>query len=62
MVTGGADRLDLGVGRTDGAVKALRDHRLTDGEHGPDQRIGADLAAAPLGELDGPGEVEAVDV
>jgi len=46
----------------DGAVKALSDHRLTVGEHGPDQRVGADLAAASLRELDGPREMKAVDV
>ena len=44
------------------AVKALPQHAVEVREHRPDERIGAHLAAAVLGELDRAGEVLAVCV
>ena len=61
-VTGGADRLDLGVGRAQLAVKALADRPLAVGDHGSHQRVGADPAAALLGDLDRASEVAAIGI
>ena len=57
---GRADRLDLGVGRTECAVKALAEHVVDRRQHGADQWVGAHLAPALLGELDRAGEVAVV--
>ena len=59
---GGANRLDLGVGRAERAVKALADRPVAVGDHRPDQRVGADPAAALLGELDRASQVAAIGI
>ena len=62
VLAGRADRLDLGVGTAELAVKALPERLAVPGDHGADQRVGADLAATLLGQLDRPGEVAAIGV
>jgi hypothetical protein len=60
--SGGADRLDLGVRRTQLAVVALADGAVVVGDHGSDERIGADPSASLLGDLDRAGEVTAIAI
>src|SRR5207248_3276003 len=49
-----ADRLHLGVRSAQRAMEALADDRLLAPDHGAHQRIGTDLAASLLGQLDRP--------
>ncbi len=59
---GGADRLDLGVRASELAMEALADHPLGVGQHGAHERVGADVAASLLGDLDRAGEVAAIGI
>ena len=51
------ERGALGVKSSEGRVEALADDRPVADDDGADQRVGADPAAAPLRELEGPLEV-----
>jgi hypothetical protein len=48
---GGLNRLDLGVWRPQGPVKTLPQSFAVSTHDGSDQRVGADVAAASLGEF-----------
>ena len=58
----GADRLDLGVRAAELAVIALAERSVAVGDHGADQRVGADPAAPLLGDLDRPRQVAAIGI
>ena len=55
-------RLDLGVRAAEAVVPALAQDLAVADEHGPDERVRADLAEPSLGELEGAREVEVVGV
>ena len=59
---GGTNRLDFRVGAPELAVKALAEDLTVPGDHGADERIGADLATALLSQLDRSGKVAAIGV
>src|SRR6202022_4317509 len=57
---GVADRLDLCMRGAERAVKPLADDLVLAPDDRPHDRVRADAAAAPLGQLDRPREVEAI--
>jgi hypothetical protein len=57
----GVDRLDLGVRAADGLMKALGDRLPIAADHRSDERVGADVSASMLSQLDRACEVPAID-
>jgi hypothetical protein len=56
------DRLDLGVGTTHRTMEALAENLLAAAENRTHQGVGADRTLPLLGQTDGPGKVETVEV
>ena len=61
-VAGGADRLDLGVGRSELLVKALPEDLVVAADDRADERIRAHPPAAALGQVDRASEMATIDV
>ena len=61
-VAAGGDRVDLGVRAAVLVVPALAEDLAVPDDDRADHRVGAHAAQPPLGELDGPGEVDVVGV
>ena len=62
VISGGSDRLDLGVGGAELAVVALTDWPVTVGDDGSDERVGADPPAALFRDLDRASQVAAIGI